>query len=104
MRGYIKTPDQVHAIEDAFADGMPLRTVVRKFGVGSQTAQNIRDGQHPLQNEDNLYHRCPGCGGKVLMPCILCHVREVISQERSRNLLLKDMKDRRQEVDAEGWR
>ncbi len=24
--------------------------------------------------------RCPGCGGKVYMPCVLCHVRSEISR------------------------
>lgn len=101
MRGYTKTPDQVHAIEDAFADGLSLRAVIRKFRVGTQTARNIRDGVHPLQNQDPMYERCPGCGGQVIMPCVLCRVRKVMNEERAARLLLKD---RRQEVATGGWR
>lgn len=101
MRGYTKTPDQVHAIEDAFADGMSLRGVIRKFRVGTQTARNIRDGVHPLQNDEPIYERCPGCGGKVIMPCILCRVRKVMAEERTVKLI---QKDRRQEVDTGQWR
>jgi len=101
MRGYTKTPDQVHAIEDAFADGMSLRAVIRKFRVGTQTAQNIRDGVHPLQNAEPNYERCPGCGGKVIMPCILCRVRNVMDEQQAAGLTNTD---RRQEVDTSRWR
>ena len=101
MRGLTKSPDQVHLIEDAFADGMSLRAVIRKFRVGTQTAQSIRDGVHPLQNQDPSYHRCPGCGGKVILPCILCRVRKVMDDQRRRRLSLKD---RRQVGDTGKWR
>lgn len=101
MRGYTKTPDQVHAIEDAFADGMSLRSVIRKFHVGTQTAQNIRDGVHPLQNDEPFYERCPGCGGKVIIPCVLCRVRKAMIDERT---LKQVQRDRRQDVDTNLWR
>ncbi len=126
MRGYTNTPDQVHAIEDAFADGMTLRAVVKKFGIGCQTARNIRDGEHQLQIEDPMYHRCPGCGGKVLMPCILCRERKLIEQERTARLVRQDRlqddhlrhdrhqrdhrhpdhrnRDRRQQVNTSRWK
>jgi len=101
MRGYTKTPDQVHAIEDAFADGLSLRAVIRKFRVGTQTARNIRDGIHPLQTQDPLYERCPGCGGKVIMPCVLCRVRKVLESERTIRRLPRD---RRQGMNLSDWR
>ncbi|PQO33297.1 hypothetical protein C5Y96_10625 [Blastopirellula marina] len=101
MRNYTNTPQQVHAIEDAFADGMSLRTIVRKFHIGCQTARKIRDGVHPLQNENLSYQRCPGCGGKVIMPCVLCRVRKMMDEERTIRL---NLWDRRQEVHTTGWR
>ena len=121
MQGYVKTPDQIHAIQDAFADGMPLRAVVKKFRIGRPTARRIRDGVHPLQTEDPMYHRCPGCGGKVLMPCILCRERKLIEQERTARLVRQDRlqddhprydhhqrdhrnRDRRQQVNISRWK
>ncbi|MBA2116816.1 hypothetical protein HOV93_40080 [Planctomycetes bacterium FF15] len=101
MRGYPKTPDQIHEIEDAFADGMSLRAVVREFHISRQTARIIRDGRHPLQNVDPIYERCPGCGGKVTLPCVLCRVQKVMCIERA---IRVNLHDRRQQVDTKRWR
>lgn len=101
MRNYTNTPEQVLAIEDAFADGMNLRAVIQKFHVSCRTARKIREGIHPLQGHPVNYQRCPGCGGKVTMPCVLCRVRKVMDEERTAKL---NVKHRRQAVSTTGWR
>lgn len=30
----------------------------------------------PFQNRPHSFERCPGCGGKVIMPCVLCSIGE----------------------------
>jgi hypothetical protein len=40
--------------------------------------------------------RCLGCGGRVLLPCMLCHIRELKEQDRQlRNPRPAALRDRR---------
>jgi len=62
------------------------RKIARRLGVSRGTVNAIAQGKRPdgLGRRDvsddflppvGPPRRCPGCGGLVLMPCLLCHVR-----------------------------
>jgi len=61
------------------------RSVSRQTGVSRGIVQAIASGRRPdyadRQPADDFsppqgpLRRCPTCGGKVLMPCLLCRVR-----------------------------
>lgn len=64
------------------------RTIARRVGVSRGTVHAIARGKRPdyctLQHDTDDFlppvgplRRCPGCGGMVLMPCLLCHVRRM---------------------------
>ena len=64
------------------------RTIARRIGVSRGTVNAIAQGKRPdysglRRNADDFSppagppRRCPGCGGMVLMPCLLCHVRAI---------------------------
>jgi hypothetical protein len=65
------------------------RAIARVTGVGRSTIAEIAAGRRrdraPAQAEEwDLFpeasavsERCPGCGGRVYMPCRLCYVREL---------------------------
>ena len=67
-------------------EGLSYREIVRITGVSRGTVNAIAQGKRPdgLGRRDvsddflppvGPPRRCPGCGGLVLMPCLLCHVR-----------------------------
>jgi hypothetical protein len=67
------------------------RKIARHLGVSRGTVNAIAQGKRPDgmgrrdEAEDFLSpvgppRRCPGCGGMVLMPCLLCHVRAMRHQ------------------------
>ena len=62
------------------------RKIAQRLGVSRGTVNALAQGKRPHSlgrrdaAEDFLApvgppRRCPGCGGLVLMPCLLCHVR-----------------------------
>jgi hypothetical protein len=64
------------------------RMIARRMGVSRGTVLAIARGKRPeypqrrSAEEDfpmpaGLPKRCPGCGGLVRMPCLLCYVRNV---------------------------
>lgn len=69
------TPDQVKRIEELLRKRKTTKQIVDDVGVGTSTISLIRRGNHPMQegrSEMSEYERCPGCGGKVKMPCRVC--------------------------------
>jgi len=61
------------------------RKIAARVGVSRGTVNTIAQGRrpdYPLQRPENGFPspsgppmRCPGCGGLVKMPCLLCYVR-----------------------------
>jgi hypothetical protein len=71
------------------------RTIAVRIGVSRGTVNAIALGKHvrnpvrrPRGEEEGfipptgLPVRCPGCGGKVQMPCLLCYIRTRRRQKR----------------------
>jgi hypothetical protein len=64
---------------------LPQREVARRLGVSRGTVHAIAQGKRPdcpAREEPVDFHwslgpprRCPGCGGMVRMPCLLCYLR-----------------------------
>lgn len=66
------------------AGSLTQRQIAQKVGVSRGTVQNIDRGKRrvykprPQEVEfSGLPTRCPGCGGMVLMPCLLCRIQGV---------------------------
>ncbi|MEN6493094.1 MAG: helix-turn-helix domain-containing protein [Thermoguttaceae bacterium] len=88
------TPAVVEEIKRLLDSGhLSQRTIARQLGVSRGTVNAIALGKRlepgPDQNPDPGFAapegpltRCPGCGGLVMMPCLLCHVRAMRERER----------------------
>lgn len=70
------------------------RTIARCAGVSRGTVNAIALGnrpERPVRGRDapdfgppsGPFVRCPSCGGKVQMPCLLCRVRAMQSRRRT---------------------
>ncbi len=68
------------------ASGLSQRKIAARLGVSRGTVNAIALGRRadratPARQADGLPApagpavRCPGCGGRVQMPCLLCYVR-----------------------------
>jgi hypothetical protein len=66
---------------------MSQRKIARRLGISRGTVHAIARGKRPdyLDRWDDVDDspapagpplRCPGCGGMVLMPCLLCRLRK----------------------------
>ncbi len=74
-------------------EGLSQRKIASRTGVSRGTVNAIAQGKRlcpvrrPVEGEDEsgfivpqgLPVRCPGCGGLVQMPCLLCHLRNLRS-------------------------
>jgi len=65
------------------------RKIAREVGVSRSTVNNIARGHRPRCEElpgvldpTGPLVRCPGCGGRVFLPCMLCHIRELKELDR----------------------
>ena len=81
----------VSEIRDLLAEGaLSQRRIAQRLGVSRGTVNAIARGRRPdydsrrrgpaadgFMAPGGLPQRCPGCGGMVQMPCLLCHVRAV---------------------------
>jgi len=78
---------RVAEIRRLLAEGESQRKIAAQIGVSRGTVGAIALGRRP-DREDRRQtvpgdaavphgppRRCPGCGGMVLMPCLLCRVR-----------------------------
>ncbi|MGQ9576125.1 MAG: helix-turn-helix domain-containing protein [Thermoguttaceae bacterium] len=80
-------PWRVAEIRRLLAEGkLSQRQIARKTGVSRGTVNAIARGKRQdrirRHEPDGQFappsgplRRCPGCGGMVQMPCLLCHVR-----------------------------
>ena len=94
----------VDQVKDLLAHGeLSQRTIARRLGISRGTVHAIASGKRPDRAwgprprfgdcgqefsggggvladfvvPAGLHLRCPGCGGKVRMPCLACHVRSL---------------------------
>jgi len=63
------------------------RAIAERLGVSRGSVNAVARGRRRIarvprlrksdgfQPPDGFYERCPGCGGMVQMPCLLCYVR-----------------------------
>lgn len=71
------------------AGELSQREIARKLGVSRGTVCAIANGHNVLERRERANAmfggelvRCPGCGGLVYMPCLLCRVRRLKEMER----------------------
>ena len=79
----------VNEIRDLLAVGeLSQRNIARRLGVSRGTVNAIARGKRPdyrppRRGDDDFVppsgipKRCPGCGGMVQTPCLLCRVRGI---------------------------
>jgi endonuclease G len=64
------------------------RRIAGQTGVSRSTVNNIAHGYQPRLDEspgvipNGPLGRCPGCGGRVFLPCVLCQVRALKAEEQ----------------------
>ena len=89
----------VENVRHLLADGaLSQRKIARRLGISRGTVNAISQGRRPdysqLQTPEaanfpfpqGVPRRCPGCGGMVQMPCLLCHVRALGRVDRPRRV------------------
>lgn len=83
------TPSVVDEIRRLLGEGrLSQRGIALRIGVSRGTVNAIAQGKRtcdrfcrPRDDDgfvppNGLPVRCPGCGGRVQMPCLLCYIRE----------------------------
>lgn len=89
------SPALVEEVRRLLAEGrFSQRRIAVLTGVSRTTVSNIARGRRPdypqRACDDELglacgpLGRCPGCGGRVYLPCRLCHVRAVAARQAVR--------------------
>jgi len=85
------TIEQAEQVERLLGEGtLSQRTIAKTTGVSRGTVAAIAKGKRPdydamrrareaeqVPEPIGPPQRCPGCGGMVLMPCVLCRVEEL---------------------------
>ncbi len=76
------------------AGELSQRKIARRLGVSRGSVNAIARGKRPDRSArrsafadgfvvpTGLPRRCPGCGGMVQMPCLLCYVRAIRQRRR----------------------
>jgi len=74
--------------------GLSQRQIAKRLGISRGTVSDVAKGRRRthtknadadrsvFSNESELT-RCPSCGGKVYMPCLLCQIRSLKQQQRA---------------------
>lgn len=86
-------PHVVREAERLIATGVAHREVARRIRISRATVGLIAHGKRvlrgPAKEEYNIRiwngpeERCPGCGGMVYMPCLVCGLKAELSSGRS---------------------
>ncbi len=89
----------VEKVRHLLADGaLSQRKIARRLGISRGTVNAISQGRRPDYSQEDaaevenfpfpqgLPRRCPGCGGMVQMPCLLCYVRSLGRVDRARRV------------------
>ena len=86
---------QAHAqeVQHLLDDGMiSQRKIAKQVGLSRSTVASIASGEwtarqrlrtvkpEPFAQSTGPIERCPGCGGRVYMPCHLCRVRTYMAK------------------------
>jgi hypothetical protein len=85
----------VEKIQDLLSAGtLSQRKIAQHVGVSRGTVNAIALGKRPSRPEPRHcdefcfpagpLERCPGCGGMVQMPCLLCRVRAIVARRARR--------------------
>lgn len=84
---------QVAEVRELERRGFSQRAISRATGLARETVRRILGGRRPEyaprrgRPEDAPFsgppRRCPRCGGLVLMPCLACHVRQLVNVQRN---------------------
>lgn len=94
-------PGIVEEIKRLLAEGkLSQRKIAKVTGISRATIGAIASGKRPdyqprSRDEDDYFRptgpavRCPGCGGKVYLPCRLCRVRAIKAEEEARRRALR---------------
>ena len=93
----------VEQVQQLLAAGLSQREAARKVGVSRGSVHAIATGkrtlrENPSRDADEAelvtprgpWQRCPQCGGRVMMPCLACQIRQFrerpIDRRRSANV------------------
>jgi DNA-directed RNA polymerase subunit RPC12/RpoP len=92
----VSAPNQVQEVVRLLVEErLSQRCVALRTGVSRGTVHAIargkrRDSIHRVEEDEEDWSpagplvRCPTCGGKVLMPCLLCRLRRMQRRQRRR--------------------
>jgi len=83
QRHHLLPVSVVQGVERLLQEGHRRAKAAQLMGVDWKTADQIARGRHIKQRDKPCYVRCPGCGGLVLLPCLLCDLRAKQSQSRT---------------------
>lgn len=81
-------------IVELLAAGESWRVIAHEAGASRGTVQAIATGRRPkflarqrkpirIVSRSRDYTRCPGCGGKVKMPCLACDMKRAGQVQRA---------------------
>jgi hypothetical protein len=90
------TVDQILRVKSLLERGAFQSKIRRATGLSCTTVRRIADGKLDyrlgtsrfnftsiIHNETATAERCPGCGGMVYMPCVLCTIRNAVQGPNS---------------------
>lgn len=82
----VLSADIVDRVRVLHEDGLSQQMVADLLGISRPTVHNIlynqRDGATVRRMEGTATPvRCPGCGGKVLLPCRACSLRDELADQ-----------------------
>jgi hypothetical protein len=84
---------EIHSL--LFVEHCSQRAVARRLGVSRGSVQAVARGKYRLhpplkrptgegfQPPQGRHLRCPGCGGKVQLPCLACYLRRKKEKENA---------------------
>jgi hypothetical protein len=67
----------VDAIERLKRAGVSIKQAVRELRKCRYLIRKVYRGEHTAQLVGKRHERCPGCGGKQIIPCRVCAARHL---------------------------